>query len=211
MSINECFVKFPVIESERLLLRQIKPQDINDLNEILNDFDLNKYWGYYDPETGQSYPEFEMDNGYVENVLNEFKRKSELRFCIVLKDENKVIGEVILYDFAMGRQAEIGYRVNRNYLSKGIASEAVSMVVSFAFERLGLTRIMLKCFAVNKASRRVAEKAGFTKEGFIRKGLVVRAFIDHYIYGYLAEDYFGRNNKHNHPYVAKPRLKKTKI
>ncbi len=191
----DSFVNFPTIESDRLLLRQIKPTDINDINEMIDDFELAKFWGYYDPETGESYPEFEGDKSYYENVLAEYKAKTELRFCVVLKSENKVVGEVILYDFAMGRQAEIGYRVNRRFWGKGIAPEAVSLVVGLAFEKLLLRRITLRCFAINEASRRVAEKAGFTQEGFIRKGLVVKVFIDHYIYGFLAEDYLDVNKK----------------
>lgn len=198
MKLADCFVKFPVLESHRLLLRQIKPGDMDDLNEMLNDFETSKYWGYYDPETGKAFPEFSGGKGYVANVLNAYKKKAELRFCVVLQNTNRVVGEVVLYDFAMGRQAEIGYRINRNFLGKGIATEAVSMVVGFAFEELGLHRIMLRAFTVNDASRRVAEKVGFTKEGLIRKGLVVKVFTDHYIYGYLAEDYF---NKKKNPFA----------
>ncbi len=183
----KCFEKFPIIKTERLTLRQIKAKDLRDLNDMINDFEMKKYWGYYDPETGTNYLEFEDESkSYVENVLSEYKKRSELRFIIDMK--GKAIGEVILYDFLMGRQAEIGYRVNRQYWGQGIAYEASKAVTDYAFNQLGLQRIVLRCFAENTPSKKLAEKLGFTLEGKIRKGLVIKVFTDHYIFGKLRTD-----------------------
>ncbi len=193
MSYEDCFVNFPVLETKRLILRQMTEADEADINELSADFDMRKYWGYYDEETGSDYPEFEDEDGvrksYFEHILAEYKVKSELRFVIFLKSEQKVIGEVILYDLAMKRQGELGYRVNKNYWGKGIAKEAVGAVVKLAFEVMGLKRLSLRCFKVNTASQKVAEGLGFTREGLIRQGLVIKTFTDYYIYGYLAEEY----------------------
>ncbi len=165
-------------------------EDAKDIDEILNDFELNKYFGYYDLETGIQYSEFENSNlTYFENIAKEYEKGTEIRLVIELKSEKKVVGEVIIYDFIMNRQAEIGYRINRNYWGKGIATEALNAAVQFLFWEMGLKRIMLRCFTINEASGKVAEKVGFKLEGHIREGFIVKVFADHYVYGLLSKEY----------------------
>jgi len=68
---------------------------------------------------------------------------------------------------------EIGYFIDRDYWGKGIAPAAVELIEAFAFERLELTRIEILMVKKNRASRRVAEKAGYRKEGLQRGKLVL--------------------------------------
>jgi ribosomal-protein-alanine N-acetyltransferase len=100
-----------------------------------------------------------------------------------------VIGEIVLYDFRLGRQADIGYRINKDYWGKGYAPEAGQAMVKAAFEAMELTRLQIRCFTNNPGSVRVAEKLGFTQEGMIKQGAIVNVMTDYYIYGLLQEDY----------------------
>lgn len=59
------------------------------------------------------------------------------------------------------RTAEIGYRLVRAEWGKGHATEGVQGLLETAFERLGFDRVRAETMAVNRASRRVLEKAGF--------------------------------------------------
>ncbi len=190
MSFDDCFVHFPEIKTERLYLRRAVWKDINDLNEFLYDLEVQKYCGYYDLETGFLHDEFETpEYDYLTNIDIEYRAKRELRFAIEYLPDQKVIGEIIIYDFAMKRQAEVGYRIHKDYWGMGIATEALNAAVKLAFTHMDLKRLVLRCFTVNPGSRIVAEKAGFVQEGLIRKGLVVKVFADHYVFGYLKEDY----------------------
>lgn len=64
---------------------------------------------------------------------------------------------------------EIGYILfDRNERGKGIVTEATTMLVRYLFENRPIYRIQLQLFAANDASRRVAEKSGFTREGTAR-------------------------------------------
>lgn len=73
------------------------------------------------------------------------------------------------------RRGEIGYAISSKYWGKGIATEAVKMVVSCVFKELSyLDRVEGLVFAENKASQRVLEKAGFVKEGLLKKYLFVK-------------------------------------
>ncbi len=196
MSFDDCFVHFPEIKTERLYLRRAVWKDFNDLNEFLNDLEVQKYCGYYDLETGFLHDEFETpEYDYLTNIDIEYRAKRELRFAIEYLPEQKVIGEIIIYDFVMKRQAEVGYRINKNYWGKGIATEALNAAVKLAFTHMDLKRLVLRCFTVNPGSKIVAEKAGFVQEGLIRKGLVVKVFADHYVFGYLQEDYKDKDNR----------------
>ena len=65
-------------------------------------------------------------------------------------------------------KAEIGYFVDHRHTGKGIVTKAVSRVVQYCFEKLGLRKLLIKTHESNIGSRRVAEKNGFRIEGTIR-------------------------------------------
>jgi len=186
------FINFPTLETKRLILRQIRENDEPFLKEMSEDFETKKYFGYYDPETGITHLEFEGEDAeirtYAENVNYWYKEKAEIRFIIEHQEAREVIGEVYMFDFVYERMAEIGYRVNRRFWGQGIATEAVKAVTDFAFDEMGLKRLHLKCFTINPASSKIAEKVGFKQEGLIRQGLALKVFTDYYIYGMIEGD-----------------------
>lgn len=68
--------------------------------------------------------------------------------------------------------AEIGYWLGADHWNKGIATAAVRAVTDYAFERFSLTRVYAVPYARNVASQRVLEKAGYTREGILRRSVV---------------------------------------
>ena len=69
--------------------------------------------------------------------------------------------------------ANLGYWVRTSCTGRGIASAAVRLLARFGFEELSLTRIEIVVAEANTPSLRVAEKAGATREGVLRNGLVL--------------------------------------
>jgi RimJ/RimL family protein N-acetyltransferase len=69
---------------------------------------------------------------------------------------------------------QIGYWVKRDAWGKGVATAALKLLSRWALEELGAERVQLLAEPENHASRRVAEKAGFTAEGTLRRYLDVR-------------------------------------
>ena len=67
---------------------------------------------------------------------------------------------------------DIGYFIIGDYWSRGIATEAISLICREAFEKLGLERITSKVFAPNIGSRRAVEKNGFVLEGICRNAIL---------------------------------------
>lgn len=78
------------------------------------------------------------------------------------------IGLVPLADIHSGT-AELGYWLGEPYWGQGIATRAVALLLSYAFDELLFIRVHAQVFAENRASMRVLEKNGFVKEGVLRK------------------------------------------
>lgn len=192
---DEMFCKLPQLETDRLILRQITDsvEDGRDCLEFINDYNVYRYWGLYDEENdtnGKHKPKKKKRFDYhYKNTMKEYHAKRELSWLIELKESGKVIGEIVLYDFQLKKQADIGYRINKAYWGQGIAPEAVKAIMKAAFELLELTRLQLRCFAKNTGSIRVAQKLGFTQEGLIKQGAILNVITDYYIFGYLKDDY----------------------
>ncbi len=84
--------------------------------------------------------------------------------------------------------AEIGYWLGEEYWNRGIATEAVIAVTDFAFDTLGMSRVYAEVFEWNAASMRVLEKAGFVKEGVLRRSARKdRKIIDQVMYAKVRE------------------------
>ena len=75
---------------------------------------------------------------------------------------------------AENRVGEVGYVLSREFWHRGLATEALAVILSFAFHELSLHRVEARFFAGNTASLRVMEKNGMTFEGYWRDALLVK-------------------------------------
>ncbi|MBC7456271.1 MAG: GNAT family N-acetyltransferase [Massilia sp.] len=91
---------------------------------------------------------------------------------------------------ADNRKASIGYYLGARHQGAGMATASVRAVLKFAFERLGMNRIELRCGSGNRPSQRLAERLGFSWEGLLRQAeLIDGVFLDHFIYSLLRADF----------------------
>ncbi|WP_068776002.1 GNAT family N-acetyltransferase [Paenibacillus sp. FJAT-26967] len=112
-------------------------------------------------------------------------------FGIFAAATDQLIGDISLFEVARGplQKCMLGYCLDMKYNGKGIVSEAVRVIVNFAFEEAGFHRIEAGVQPRNKGSIRVLEKAGFQREGLARKNVKIHGeWQDHYIYAILEED-----------------------
>ncbi|HEY0004383.1 MAG TPA: GNAT family protein [Pyrinomonadaceae bacterium] len=87
------------------------------------------------------------------------------------------------------RFANLGYWVRTSRRGRGVAVAAALLAARFGFEELGLQRIEIVAAVENRASQRVAEKAGAYLEGVLRKGLFLREREHNgVLYSLVAED-----------------------
>jgi RimJ/RimL family protein N-acetyltransferase len=121
------------------------------------------------------------------------RRGSLLHFAIVDPDDDAYLGETILFvrlpQAAELDIGEIAYVVAPAARGRGIAPATVRLLSAWAFSALGLARLQVSIAPENAASVRVAEKAGFRREGLLRSFKVIRGErVDSLMYSRLPND-----------------------
>jgi len=118
MSLKECYMNLPSIETERLILRKISSKDADDWAECTTDPEIYKYWG-------RSAKKRELD---PKTIFTEVQRKNfgknELLWGIALKENNKIIGDIQVFGVENSRMAKVAYRIAKKYWNKSYTSEA---------------------------------------------------------------------------------------
>jgi len=84
--------------------------------------------------------------------------------------------------FLMGRDiarisAEMGYWLSEEFWGRGLATRTVAAMSDWAFDNYKLTRVFAMAFAHNAASIRVLEKAGFEREGVMRRSAIKNGVV----------------------------------
>lgn len=176
---------FPMLETERLVLRQIVPADAEAVNELITDPEMYRYWGAPLSNNEKS------GDRYIRRNLTPKPHQTPngITWGIAFKEDDRIIGEIFIMKIEENRQADIGCRISMKCQNQGIATEAVGAVVRFCFEQTELQRLQATVAYENDASYKVLEKNGFVREGLLRQARFVREWRDYYIYSYLREDY----------------------
>ena len=183
MALADYIFEKPVIETERLTIRALKASDVPALLEWMPDKSLYTYWGKGPGKTDKN-----------PNLLFEKEEKPTKSFHlgIILKENQKAIGELWVYLIENDRMGKVAIRLSKDYHGRGIASESLNAMMKFCFENTELKRIWTDVDVRNAASVRLLEKCGFQREGMIRQGKMVSTWCDYYIYGLLKEDIVNR-------------------
>jgi RimJ/RimL family protein N-acetyltransferase len=85
--------------------------------------------------------------------------------------------------------AEVGYWIGQAHWGKGIATEALRCLSRYAFETFDLVRLQAPVFEWNRASARVAEKAGYKLEGRLRESVFKNGRVaDSFMYALLWDE-----------------------
>jgi len=176
---------FPTLTTERLLLREFSLSDVPAVFDILSRADVNE-WLETDAMTY-----IEEAEARVKGRMGLFHDKLGLRWAITLCEEpGKLIGSCGFFSVRRGTQTvETGYELHPAFWGKGIISEALRVMISFAFSAQDLFpvhRIEALVEPGNTASIRVLEKLGFLCEGVRREfGFWKGHYQDVYLYALL--------------------------
>ena len=173
------------IETDRLLIRPLTLDDVDDSFEHRGDPEVSRYTpGPITREQAEARIQAQLDVPWAG------KDHQKLMLAIELKESGKLIGELMFkYTDVESGNGEIGYRLNRHYQGKGYAFEAVSLFIRQLFSELGVHKIIALCATDNDASWRLMEKLGMTREGAMRSHFRLRGQrFDAYSYAILATD-----------------------
>lgn len=178
--------KLPVIETKRLILREIKLSDCNDMFEYAS-------IPWFGPMAGWQPHRTVGETKSIIQLFIDKKKYGQLgTFAVILKEENKMIGTLELHTYMRGFKAELGYSINPRYQGKGYATEAAIEAIIWGFEDLGLARIECTTYTHNFSSQKVCEKLHLTFEGLRKKGyqLYDGSLHDLKCYAITEDEYF---------------------
>ncbi|RSD25441.1 GNAT family N-acetyltransferase [Mesobacillus subterraneus] len=176
-------MEFPVLETERLILRELTEGDAGDLFANFSDQRVMKYYG------SEAMENIEEAVGLIHSFHVNFCEKRGVRWGIEVKSNGLLIGTVGFHAWsAKNKRAEIGYELNTHYWGQGLAKEAISRAMSYGFNEMGLKRIGAVVFLQNESSNELLLKLGFRKEGILRSYMIQNGIAyDTNIYSKLAE------------------------
>lgn len=180
---------FPILETERLLLREWDTADAEDLFAFYSIEDVV----HYTPIT--AYTTLEQAVTKAKNFRDWFRvKQSSVTWAVVLKDTRKIIGECSLHSFSPeNERAEVGYAYSPEVWGKGIASESIRKIVDYGFTDFSLfpiNRLEANTDPRNIASAKLLEKLGFTKEGHLRQRHIEKGeAVDSIVYAMLRGEY----------------------
>jgi [ribosomal protein S5]-alanine N-acetyltransferase len=174
-----------MIKGSNFVIRHVIRSDLSSLVPLINDPDIR---GEYLPSGIQSPIDLErkiQDDGMANEAL--------VRFVIVAQPGDTIIG-TIWHSKAVPyfNAREIGYTLTKEYRGRGVATEAVNLLVRFLFNSTLINRLEIRMDTRNLASERVAIKCGFKKEGVSRGANFVRGnHVDMNLYALLRHEVAG--------------------
>jgi RimJ/RimL family protein N-acetyltransferase len=105
---------------------------------------------------------------WIEQASSFWHAGSSAPFAVTDAETGDVLGGVGFAWIGDERVGEVGYWLRSEARGRGLMGRAVGLVAHWSFEELGCERLQLRADADNVASQRVAEKAGFMREGVLR-------------------------------------------
>lgn len=179
LSIN--FQPFPVLTTERLVLRRPQLSDVDEIFKYRSDKELMRYIPH----------RYATSKDQVVETMNLIDRMIDsnegINWAITLKGDDTIIGMVGYVHFIKDHyRGEIGYMLHTPYHGTGIMMEAFNAAIDHGFNKLGLHSIEAIVNSENIASKRLLEKRGFTNDAFFRDYLYHGgSFIDANVYSLI--------------------------
>lgn len=178
------FAPFPIIKTDKLLLRQVNKSDVNEVFFLRSDQRVLKF---LDRVPAKSTDEALI---FIEEINDLEKNNEAVTWAITLKEDTKLIGTISFWNIQKEHyRAEIGYVLHPDFYGKGIMQEAMTEVIKFGFQVMKLHSIEANTNPDNKASIKLLERNKFIREGYFRENYFFGGkFYDSVIYSLLATD-----------------------
>jgi len=181
---DRLFNAFPILETARLVLRSMSPADAEDLFRVCSDSRVAEHQDW------APYTQVSEATQFIHERLDLFQRRSRLSWGLCLAPHGPLIGQIGMHSISLrDRRAEVAFDLGADYWRRGLMTEAMQAVMSFAIERCQLHKIVAQTAVENRASNALLHRLGFALEGrlpahYCWKG----AFHDVNVYGFLRRD-----------------------
>ena len=158
--LDPLFDVFPVLRTERCVLRRLVVEDAPALFSMLSDSELARFT----PRKPLQRLGDAVD--LIRSVGLDFATRRAVRWGVCLSEDGPIVATVGLHEWdRFHRHVSIGFDVSRDHWGKGLGHEIVSAVVQFAFDHLYAHRVEAYVMRGNQNSERLLDSVGFQKEG----------------------------------------------
>jgi ribosomal-protein-alanine N-acetyltransferase len=174
-----------VVQSGRLVLRELTADDGDALHRLYGDERVTEHLSFTPRDRGQA-------QAIMARSIDSAAQtpRSEYSLAVALRDDLRMVGFARLaLDPHQQRAATVGFALQPDQWGRGLGRETVWLLGERAFNRLCLHRIWAARAPLNSASATVLTRAGFTEEGLIRAHVHVRdRWRDSVVYGLLSQE-----------------------
>lgn len=178
-------VDFKILETERLVLKGLSPDDMKYIFENLTRSEIKKVLGHRSEE------DYQKEENKYKNGYSSYNR-SFILFLLTDKESGKIIGRCGLHNWNKEhKRAEIGYVMeDEDFKRKGLMTEAVHAIINYGFTKLNLNRIEALVGIENTPSLKLMEKNNFIREGVLRQRVLISGgYEDSALFSKLFEEY----------------------
>lgn len=177
---------FPVLTTERLLLRPITEADAPEFFWLRNSEEVMKYIQL------PGFATLEHAKARIQSLNESTLRNEGINWGISLKEDSDLLIGWILYKSIdlVNHRAEVGYLLHPDYWRKGIVQEAMQAVLDYGFNTLNFHSLEALVNPENEASINLLEKFGFEKEAHFKENFYFEGqFLDTGVYCLLKSNY----------------------
>ncbi|MGD8190806.1 GNAT family N-acetyltransferase [Brevibacillus ginsengisoli] len=169
----------------------IRPLGIEDAEELLELRMVNReFLRPFEPIQTEAHYTLDVQREIISKSSHDWEQGMSYGFGVFQNDTNELIGRVNLSNVVRGawQSCTLGYFMDHHQNGQGFMTEAVRLVLEFAFEHNNLHRVQAAVMPRNLPSIRVIEKSGFLFEGLAKYYLHINGvWEDHNVYSLTRE------------------------
>jgi ribosomal-protein-alanine N-acetyltransferase len=176
------FSPFPAIVTERLVLREVTLNDVNEILFLRSDANVLTYLDKAPEES------VEETISFLGRIKKDMENNDGILWGIAFKESDIIIGTICYWRIEKAHyRAEIGYVLHPAHQGKGIMDEAIKAVLQYGFITMKLHSVEANVNPANAASIKLLERNGFVREAYFRENYYYDGkFLDSVIYSLLA-------------------------
>lgn len=180
-----------MLEGKKVRLRAYSKDDLKEVLEYINDYEVKKYL-----MPGIPFP-FRMEDEEKWYESNNPMGDGKYNFAIERIEDKKYIGGCGINDIDWKNSvATVGIFLGKPFLNNGYGTEAMELLVGFVFNEMNVNKIKLHVFSFNKRAIKSYEKVGFKVEGVLREQIYREGkYHDEIIMGILRKEW--KEKKHD--------------
>ena len=177
------FQPFPILYTERCLLRKIVQEDAPEILLLRSEPSIMQYLDR-DPMTS-----LDEARSFITRIEESLSQGMGITWGICLHNSTELIGKIGLWRLIKEHyRAEIGYTLHPGFWGKGIMTEVLQEVIRYGFKELGLHSLEANVNPSNLASIKLLKKQGFIQEGYFRESYFYNGtFLDSAIFSLITK------------------------